>query len=320
MSGRVKPICHLVLHADDFGMNPAVNSGILISFRHGLLTSTSLLANAPSAEAACGDWPLLVTEHETAKLRSSGVREELGDSRLPFDLGIHLNLTQGQPLTGDRYPPQLLNEHGWFPGIGPLFHRLSRADAATLASVAAELRAQIEWMCDRGLRPSHLNGHQYVELIPSVSAMIPELLSRYSIPVVRVACEPGLMRSVLWQGRVADWGLGMIKRHYGVAFRHRMQSLRIAFPDCFFGTSHAGRINQSVMRCFLSEPVTADVIEIGLHPGSEPVDGRADEPWRDPLASLRPAECDWLCSRELVDLIKSRGLVPGRLGSMALPV
>jgi predicted glycoside hydrolase/deacetylase ChbG (UPF0249 family) len=319
MSGCVNSSRHLVLHADDFGMNTAVNSGILAAFRRGLLTSTSLLANAPSAETACRSWPNLLAEHEAATLQSFERRQTLGDSRLPFDLGIHLNLTQGRPLTTDRYPAELLDKQGRFPGIGTLFRRLSRARGACLTSVAAEFRAQIEWMCDRGFRPSHVNGHQYVELIPAVSALIPELMSRYAIPVVRVACEPRLMQSVLGQGRFAAWGLSLIKHYYGLAFRRRMQHVHARFPDCFFGTAHAGRINQDIMRTFLREPFTADFTEIGLHPGSEPADDPTDDAWNDPLSRLRPAECEWLCHPELAKLLKSRGIVLGRLRSLGTP-
>ncbi len=42
----------IVFHADDFGMNRAVTDGILRGFQHGLITATSLLANAPDAARA----------------------------------------------------------------------------------------------------------------------------------------------------------------------------------------------------------------------------------------------------------------------------
>lgn len=318
MPVRAHSIRHIVLHADDYGMNGAVNSGILIAFRRGLLTSTSLLANAPAAESACQAWPGLIAELEAEILPSSGPRQSLGDSQLPFDLGIHLNLTQGRPLTSNRYPAELLDKQGRFPGIGSLFHRLSRATDACLASVADELRAQIEWMHDRGFPPTHLNGHQYVELIPAVSALIPDLMRRYAIPVVRVACEPRLIRTVLSQGRVAAWGLGMIKRHYGLAFRDRMERVHARFPDWFFGTSHAGRIDQLVMQKFLREPFNAGSTEIGLHPGCKPEDTPAEDGWQDPLATLRSAECEWLCRPELSELLKRRGMVLGRLRTLGV--
>ena len=49
----------LILHADDFGMNSAVSDGIIQGFSEGLLTSTSLLANAPNAAAAIDEWKRL---------------------------------------------------------------------------------------------------------------------------------------------------------------------------------------------------------------------------------------------------------------------
>ena len=46
----------IVLHGDDLGMNPAVTDGIFQGFEQGLLTSTSLLPNAPEAERALDRW------------------------------------------------------------------------------------------------------------------------------------------------------------------------------------------------------------------------------------------------------------------------
>ena len=107
----------LALHADDFGMNRAVSDGILHGFRHGLLTSTSLLANAPDAARALSHWKELLADQAAGRLPSAEVRRRLGDPDCPFDLGVHLNLTQGRPLGGDRYPAELLDPQGRFPGV-----------------------------------------------------------------------------------------------------------------------------------------------------------------------------------------------------------
>ena len=107
----------LVLHADDLGMNRAVNAGILRGFRHGLLTTHSLLANAPDAVWAIEQWKSLADEPTAGQLPSADARRKLGDPDCPFDLGVHLNLTQGRPLTGSRYPAELLDHEGRFPGV-----------------------------------------------------------------------------------------------------------------------------------------------------------------------------------------------------------
>ncbi len=315
MSVAAESVRRVVFHADDFGMNDDVNQGILVSFRDGLLTSTSLLANAPAAESACREWPGLIADLQSVKLPSHQTRRELGDASQPFDLGIHLNLTQGRPLTGDQYPAALLDENGDFPGVGKLFSRLSRSRLEQRSLVEAELRAQIEWMCDRGLRPTHLNGHQYVELIPAVAPLIPELLQRYSIPVVRVASESGLVRNVLMQGRTAAWGLAVVKRYFAHGLRRRLRSTKTASPDRFFGTAHAGRIDLPTLSRFLHLAAPAGCTEIGVHPGSDSGEGgaTAGDAWFDPLRKQRSAERDWLCCAGLRDLLFHRRLHLGRL-------
>jgi predicted glycoside hydrolase/deacetylase ChbG (UPF0249 family) len=316
MSDCVESPRRVVFHADDFGMNPAVNEGIVTTFRKGLLTSTSLLANAPAAEAACQTWSALTAEFQSGRLPSALRRQQLTEPEQPFDLGIHLNLTQGSPLTGTHFPNRLLDHQGNFPGVGKLFFRLSRAGATERKLVAAELQAQIEWMFDHGYPPTHLNGHQYIELIPVVSMMIPEIMKRYAIPTVRVAEERGLIPNLLLRGEVTGWCLSLIKRYYAGAFRRRMRGEPCNVPDRFFGTSHAGRIDSQLLSRFLQYSRDASLTEIGVHPAS-PVLGDdlvANDPWFDPLAAMRPNELNLLCSLKLDQELAKRNLGLGRLG------
>ncbi len=321
LSGRdsnATDVRRVVFHADDFGMNTAVNLGILSAFREGLLTSTSLLANAPAAETACEEWGKLVLEHVTKPLASSEKRCRVSEPMLPFDLGIHLNLTQGSPLTKERFPAALLDSNGNFPGIGKLFTRLNLANSAQLQSVEAELYAQVAWMCDHGLRPTHLNGHQYIEMIPQVSMMIPRILDHFSIGTVRVALERGLVRNVLFRGDLVGWGLAHVKRHFAKDFRRRMIQAKASFTERFFGTSHAGRIDRHLVSRFLGQSMSAGTTEIGVHPAVQlsAENLPASDPWFDPLAKTRPMELQWLCDNLLVDELASRGFVLGRLGSL----
>ncbi len=311
-------IRRVVFHADDFGMNTAVNLGILSAFRDGLLTSTSLLANAPAAETACQEWGKFVVEHASGPLLSSEKRRRVFEPELPFDLGIHLNLTQGFPLTEERFPVAMLGANGNFPGIGKLFARLKLANSAQLQAVEAELHAQVEWMCDHGLQPTHLNGHQYIEMIPQVSNMIPRILSRFSIGTVRVALERGLVRNVLFRGDVTGWGLAQVKRHYAKAFRRRMLRAKASFTEHFYGTSHAGRIDRRLISRFLDQSTHAGTTEIGVHPAVQLTAENlpSSDPWFDPLAKSRPMELQWLCDNGLVDELSTRGLGLGRLGSL----
>ena len=109
MTVRGESLRRVVFHADDYGMNAAVNQGILQAFRDGLLTSTSLLANAPAAKEACQAWQTVLEDLAAGRLHSSEERRKVDVPHLPFDLGIHLNLTQGP------FPARTTRRRYWMP-------------------------------------------------------------------------------------------------------------------------------------------------------------------------------------------------------------
>jgi chitin disaccharide deacetylase len=305
----------LILHADDFGMNRAVTDGILEGFRRGVLTSSSLLTNAPDAARALGLWKELIADHAAGKLPSRTVRRELSDPSEAFDLGVHLNLTLGGPLTRG-YPAELLDTAGRFPGVFALFCRLRRHPEKYAPAIREELCRQIEFPCDHGLKPTHLNGHQYIEMMPAIARLLAELLPRYGIGVVRVAEEPRLWRSTVLMGySPARWLLACVKKGFARRFRREMARLPVGHPKVFFGTAHAGRIDLPLMRRFLENHTAGQTMEIGLHPGMAEEENmvQKEDAWFDPLAKCRPQELQLLTSSELADYLQQRHFLLGRL-------
>lgn len=309
----------LVLHADDLGMNRAVDEGIFRGFRHGLLTSTSALANAPDVVWALQQWKTLAAEQAAGQLPSADVRRRLDDPDGPFDLGIHLNLTQGRPLSSG-FPTELLDKNGHFLGVFALFARLQCCGRPFHAAIRTELEQQVQVVCDHGLRPTHLNGHQYIEMIPAIARIVPNLLKQFGIKVVRVASECALWRTTVLAGQFWKWPLAHVKRLFAARFRVRMDVLGVAHPRVFFGTAHAGSVNLRLMQRFLASAKpyvdhTNQLVEVGLHPG-ETADLSSVDPttgWHDPLAALRPLELAMLVDRELTTLMESSGWRLGRL-------
>ena len=240
-----------------------------------------------------------------------------------FDLGVHLNLTQGRPLTGKNYPAELLDGEGRFPGIFALFSRLERTEWLC-RQIQGELARQVEFLLDQGLQPTHLNGHQYVEMIPIVAEFTAQLLCRYDIHVVRVAEETLLLRSTLLRKFSPQaWFLVQIKRMYAKRFHRRMQQIDVRFPGRFHGTAHAGKIDMPLIRLFLDEPQSPSPVEIGLHPAGENYNSATDrtsddeDGWADPLASTRPNELKLLTSPELPAYLESHNYRLGRLADLA---
>jgi hypothetical protein len=147
----------LVVTADDFGLSPGVVEGIVEAHERGIVTSTSLMVNAPAAEAAF------------AQAR-----------RLPsLATGLHFVLTFGEPL-GPREPLlALLDEDGRFRKRDSGVHELARPD-----EVRDELRAQIRAF-ERGVGrpPTHIDGHHHVHLHPGVFRVAIEEAGALGIPL-----------------------------------------------------------------------------------------------------------------------------------------
>jgi hypothetical protein len=145
----------LVVTADDFGLSPGVIEGIVEAYERGIVTSTSLMVNAPAAEAAF---------QEARRLTSLAT-------------GLHFVLTFGRPL-GPREPlRRLLRKDGRFRKRGSGVHARARPD-----EVREELRAQLRAF-ERGVRrpPTHIDGHHHVHLHPGVLRVAIEEAGRLGI-------------------------------------------------------------------------------------------------------------------------------------------
>jgi chitin disaccharide deacetylase len=314
------PVCgRVVFHADDLGLNTATDAGILQAFTGGLLTSTSVLANGPSARVALKRVGECSKQWCHGHLDQSWRRSVLGDRREPFDIGIHLNLTQGRPLTEGRYPSELLDDQGRFPGVYRLFALLLGTRRKWKAELTAELAAQINWAIDQNVRPTHANGHQYIELLPYVAEIIANLMPTFSIEVVRLPIERRLYDTTLQSRRISAWGIAHVKRTFAFHFARHVRACNLRHADGFLGTVHAGRITMAVLSRRLNPTTTEPVIEIGMHPGAASDNcgrDRLTDGWSDPLAVHRPSERDVLCSDALIDLLMRRRLGLGRLSNL----
>lgn len=313
----------VALHADDLGFSPAISAGILDAVRNGLLTGASVLANGPDAAASLAAWRTLEEDRRAGRLPSLSARAALDDPPRPFDLGVHLNLSQGRPLTADAFPRSLLDPSGSFDGLATFARLMLPGASRHAAAVQRELDAQIGFVRDHGTHPVRLDGHQYCELTPLVSGIVLELAARHGIASVRVAREPGAI-GTLFRNRgprgLAGVPGAIAKRLLAAGFRRRAGRAGMRHSTWFFGSVTAGRVGRAELERFLALAAGrgSPSIEIGLHPGVEadPATATASgvAPWHDPLAATRPDEHRWLTSTTLAAGIARAG---GRLGRLA---
>lgn len=292
-------------------MNVPVNAGIISGFSHGVLTSASILANGPGFDDAVSRWTGLEQERVTGCLSSALIRRGLGDDGAwPFDLGVHLNLTQGTPLT-PGFPDECLDAEGRFGGIGLVLRKLTLAPGRLRPAIVQELAAQITRVVDAGVRPTHLNGHHYVELIPALAEPIRALAARFQIPAVRAARERNVWTC-----------LALVKSGLASRLRHQLQH-HLSLADAFVGTAHAGRMSLDILRPAVSDLQPGRTLEVGLHPGQTPLAANPRdlaEGWRDSIADLRPSDLALVQSRQLVELLAGAKVQLGRIAWLPRPV
>jgi predicted glycoside hydrolase/deacetylase ChbG (UPF0249 family) len=159
---------YLILSADDLGMTNGVTAGIVESMTRGVVATCAAMACVP------------------------GSLERVRDCAAAIDgrIGMHLQLTDGEPCLGATAVPSLVDESGRFPRSWKGVHDLAVDD------VRREWGAQMERLLDLGLRPSHIDTHHHVHRFPEAFRVYCELARKYDLPVRTIyeECTTALRR------------------------------------------------------------------------------------------------------------------------------
>lgn len=224
----------LIVNADDFGYFNCVSRGILESIGSGAVTATGIMANGPSLEK---------------NLRL------LQESDASVDLGVHLNLSLGSPLTPDMRQC-LMRWHGKFPGKFALAAAVLTGRIRPEA-VKVEWIAQIERCLDLGVELLFLNSHEHVHMLPALNSVYQDLAATYRIPFVRhVTAEPG--RAASPSGVVRNLVLSVLSR---------AGTRPSGNPPCLLGLGASGKLSQDYLQSRLRSLRKGQVYELMCHPG-----------------------------------------------------
>jgi predicted glycoside hydrolase/deacetylase ChbG (UPF0249 family) len=242
---------NLIVNADDLGWTDGVNRGIVETFHHGIVTSTSLLANGAAF--------------------AGGV--EAARSAPGLGVGVHLNLSDGPPVADRETVTSLLNNDGEFAG-GPENLLLRRARRGlSLAEVENEWDAQIQKVRDAGISPTHLDGHKHVHMLPGLFEIALKLAKRHDIGAIRVSLEASSLRAALSSGSKRNAGVvmkqGVQARGLKLLARDaREQAGRagISTADYFCGIAQTGELTREGMEQFVKS-LPDGTTELMCHPG-----------------------------------------------------
>ena len=129
----------IIVHADDLGETHAVDAAAIKALEGGTINSASLMVPCP--------WFPEMADY--------------AKSHPDADFGLHLTLTServfyrwGPAAPADRVP-SLVDANGYF------HHDWDPNEQIDAKEVEAELRAQVERALAMGVRPTHLDSHQY---------------------------------------------------------------------------------------------------------------------------------------------------------------
>ena len=287
MSGPRDPI-RLIVNADDLGWSEGVNAGIFQAHRDGIVTSATLAANMPAAEAAL-----------------AGAR-----STPALGIGLHLNACQGPCLSAEAArvlagPEGIMDLKG-----SQLIRRCLLRPRRTLAAVAAEFDAQIRWCLARDHRPTHVDSHRHVHAWPAIFRIVAGLCRRYDIPFVRrhreVLTGEGWPPAPRGQRRIS-----MVLNLLGRRCERIAPELLVTSGT--LGVAHTGRMDVAFLLRAV-ESLQPGVAEIMVHPGFD----RDLNSRQTRLLASRAAEAAALCDPAVVRAIRRRGIELthyGRLGS-----
>ncbi|MGA8152188.1 MAG: ChbG/HpnK family deacetylase [Terriglobales bacterium] len=237
----------LIVNADDFGLTAGVNRGIVEAHSGGIVTSSTLMANASALDDAI----------------------RMGASSPHLSLGCHVVLVDGAPVMDPGRVPTLLSgkRNGQFEvGIAGFAIRAlrGRLDADQME---AEVTAQIRKLQAVGVQVSHLDTHKHTHIFPQVLHPILRAARACGVrairnPFGRVAFSQIANRPSLWR----RYGQVKMLNAWAAAFARTVADAGMNTPDGSLGIVATGSMDDRMLRLIL-ENLPEGTWELVCHPG-----------------------------------------------------
>ncbi len=274
----------LIVNADDFGLTHGVNRAIAEAHHRGIVTSTTLMANAGAFD-------------EAVLLAKSSSR---------WSVGCHLVLVDGEPLIDPGRLPNLVprGSRRFRNGIGAFAVRALSGWLDT-DQVEAEATAQIRKLQSHHLDPSHIDSHKHTHMFPSALAGMLRAARTCGVGAIRNPFEVVAANFVRAQR-------GLWKRHAQIRtlggfagnFRKAVARAGLRTPDGTLGIVATGSLDAHLFRT-VAEHMPEGTWEFVCHPGYLDDDLRSI-PTR--LRESRERELTVLTSPESREALASRGV------------
>ncbi len=253
----------IIVTADDFGLSPEINDGIVQGYLNGIVRSTALLMNAPATSHAI-----------------SLARKHPG-----LEVGIHLGIVEGICLSAmeeqtSGNAKSIMGDDSYF-NAGPCLLRSWKnfvlrylSGGIVFAALKHELELQLRLFHKELGRIPFANSTQHLHLLPGISEIVLELAGDYGVEAFR--CH-AVIPDAPTVGRLR-WASARVMRILGKRFRTLAEAKKIRMPDGMFGFAHSGHLDIAIMLEMLSM-VPEGTYEIMTHPGFDCPQLKLDLPW-----------------------------------------
>ncbi len=266
----------MIINADDFGLTEGINKAVVRAHTEGVLTSATLMAGAQAAEHAVD----IARQYPT------------------LGVGAHLNVLLGKPVSDDPAVTILLDQNGEFPRSAAHLALKTIINKNILKAIEIEFAAQIEWILDHKITPTHLDSHKHLHALPTILPLVDRLADRFNISAVRFLREPA------WLGRCKKPSPPPGGRTRATVIRTmakfaKPKNHHLLKNQYLFGIAHAGKIDGEFWE-MVTRQAPAGVTEVMTHPGYP----QGLDELNIRLVDQRIVELEALCSDQTKRLLK----------------
>jgi hopanoid biosynthesis associated protein HpnK len=233
---------YAILNADDFGLSPGINRGIIEAHRDGVVTSTSLMAVGDAFEEA------VAFAHKYPAL----------------SLGMHLTLVEGSPVLPPEKVPSLVTADGRFCQSLGMFLLKFLTGQIRMHDVEREFAGQIEKAMDYGIRIDKLDSHMHMHLLPGIFQAVQAVATRFRIRAIRLPKE-SLVKRGDRPSIMALWRRATITALAAVLVRPAAAA-GLFYLARFSGIAESGQVTEGDLLRLLGS-LKPGVTEIMVHPG-----------------------------------------------------
>jgi chitin disaccharide deacetylase len=237
----------LIVNADDFGLSPEVNAGVIRAHRDGILGSASLMVAEPAAKAAA----------------------ELARQNPALDVGLHAVVCRGRSILNAAHLPGAVDASGHFLENPVLAGMRYFFDRSMRTKMTDELRAQVERHLDLVGYLNHIDGHLNFHVHPLFADILIELAAEYKVPCIRLPRESVMTTLRLRRNNIPSKLIeSVIFRTLSRRTRRMMAERGLRSTDALFGLHQSGHLDEDYIVSVIDK-LRDGTTELYFHPAAD---------------------------------------------------